>query len=74
MLDETKSDIKSCSCCNKSMDIKHYSYVCNDCFEKEGIINALKKDPKINQRIEIWARWLTAIIVALTIMLVWHWI
>ena len=67
------TDIKSCSYCGESINISSYAYVCNNCFEKDGIMNTSKKDPGINQRIEIWARWLTAIIVALTIMLVWHW-
>ena len=67
------SDMKLCSCCGGGLSIQGYAYICNDCFEKEGIMNTLKKDPRINQRIEIWARWLTAIFVILIVMLVWHW-
>ena len=70
------TDIKSCSYCGESINISGYTYACKNCYEKEseGIINALKKDPKINQRIEIWARWLTGIIVILTVIMAWHWI
>ncbi len=66
------TDIKSCSYCGESINISGYTYVCKNCYEKEGM-NTFKTDKSINQRIEIWARWLTAIIVALTVMLVWHW-
>ena len=73
MLDENKSDLKSCSCCNKSINIRNYDYVCNDCFEKDGIMNTLKTDKKINQRIEAFVYSLMGIIVALMVMMVWHW-
>ena len=76
MLDENKSDIKSCSYCGESINISGYTYACKNCYEKEseGIINALKKDPKINQRIEAFVYSLMGIIVVLTVMMVWHWI